>query len=84
VRGRRMANEEAIIEYIKSWMDEGDGRFFFSQEDADTIIKALEKQIPKKPIVDERYVKCICPKCWALLTDYQSLCDNCGQKLRWE
>jgi len=49
-----------------------------------TAIEALEKQIPKKPIVDERYVKCICPKCWALLTDYQSFCDNCGQAVLWE
>jgi len=77
-----MTNEEAI-KYIKANYPDSQ-RYEGLCEALDMATEALEKQIPKKPIVDERYVKCICPKCWAFLTDYQSFCDNCGQKLRWD
>lgn len=59
-------------------------------------IKALEKQIPKKPIMkqyfkdmEEEYL--CCPTCGEILTDripadnktFYFHCMNCGQKLDW-
>lgn len=43
-----------------------------------TAIKALEKQIPKKPIF--KY----CPHCSGGVMDYAEYCYKCGQKLDWE
>lgn len=54
----------------------------------DMAIKALEKQIAKKPILDKVY---ICPTCKSEMycePDYMQLhfnyCTECGQKLDWE
>lgn len=59
-------------------------------------VKALEKQIPKKPIMkqyfedlEEKYL--CCPTCGEILTDripadnktFCFHCMNCGQKLDW-
>ena len=59
-------------------------------------INALEKQIPKKPIMKPYYVDMeeeylCCPTCGEILTDRIPLdnkdfyfhCLNCGQKLNW-
>ena len=54
-------------------------------EAIDVAIKALEKQIPKKP--KER--DCIgfntlaCPGCEMALYLYEPYCDNCGQAIDW-
>lgn len=48
------------------------------------IVKALEKQIPKKPIFSEDKQFALCPCCdMKGLADKQEYCDNCGQKLDW-
>lgn len=62
----------------------------------DVAIQALEKQIPKKPIMkqcfedlEEEYL--CCPTCGEILTDripadnktFYFHCMNCGQKLDW-
>lgn len=62
----------------------------------DVAIQALEKQIPKKPIMkqyfedlEEKYL--CCPTCGEILTDripadnktFCFHCMNCGQKLDW-
>ena len=53
-------------------------------------IEALEKQIPKKVVLDKNIY--ICPNCGANtetdcgddMLDYRlNFCDNCGQKLDW-
>ena len=49
-------------------------------------IKALEKQMPRKPVVSEDV---ICPNCSATLiycfhTSEIDCCDKCGQRLDWE
>lgn len=46
-------------------------------------IKALEKQIPKKPKTDDRYVMYICPWCNDFVKVSHNYCQNCGQKLDW-
>ena len=47
-------------------------------------IQALEKQIPKKPKTDDRYVMYICPWCNDFVKVSHNYCQNCGQKLNWE
>ena len=66
-------------------------------EAIDMAINALEKQIPKKPILkqyfddmEEEYL--CCPTCGEILTgripmdnkDFYFHCLNCGQKFNWE
>ena len=46
-------------------------------------INALEKQIPKKPKTDDRYVMYICPWCNDFVKVSHNYCQNCGQKLDW-
>ena len=46
-------------------------------------IQALEKQIPKKPKTDDRYVMYICRCCNDFVKVSHNYCQNCGQKLDW-
>ena len=46
-------------------------------------IKGIEKQIPKKPKTDDRYVMYICPWCNDFVKVSHNYCQNCGQKLDW-
>ena len=46
-------------------------------------IKALEKQIPKKPKIDDRYVMYICPCCNDFIKVSHNCCQNCGQAIDW-
>ena len=52
-------------------------------EAVDIAIKALEKQIPKKPITDDRYIMYICPRCNDFIKVSHNYCPNCGQELDW-
>ena len=52
-------------------------------EAMDMAIKALEKQIPKKPKTDNRYIMYICPYCNDFVKVSHNYCQNCGQKLDW-
>ena len=48
----------------------------------DVAIKALEKQIPKKPDFTEDKEFALCPCCNGKgLLNKQKYCDNCGQKI---
>lgn len=59
-----------------------------------TVIAALEKQIPKKPIErhyeeegEKPYIKYKCPSCDSpnqLIEGYDNYCSKCGQKIDWE
>ena len=44
-------------------------------------IEALEKQIPKKPKTDDRYVMYIYLWCNDFVKVSHNYCQNCGQKL---
>lgn len=48
-----------------------------------TAINALEKQIPKKPKTDDRYVMYICPCCNDFIKVSHNCCQNCGQAIDW-
>ena len=74
-----MTNQEAI-KYIEN-------HGYISDDVKDIAIKALEKQIPKKPIYSRLYATTPdmnCPVCNAtLLTDEPNYCKRCGQKFNW-
>ena len=53
------------------------------KEALSVAIQALEKQIPKKPKTDDRYVMYICPRCNEFIKINKNYCMNCGQKLDW-
>ena len=64
------------------------------RESVNMAIKALEKQIPKKPIIQKMQIKdCIdqiqifnkkiCPSCGTVLCADWNFCFECGQKLDW-
>ena len=46
-----------------------------------TLAEAVEKQIPKAPVV-ERYL--LCPTCGDYLRYSDKHCSACGQKIDWE
>lgn len=50
---------------------------------AELAINALEKQIPKKPKTDDRYVMYICPCCNDFIKVSHNYCQNCGQAIDW-
>ena len=46
--------------------------------------KALEKQIPKKPIYKTEELFQLCPNCDFPLPLHFKFCNHCGQALVWE
>lgn len=74
-----MSNEEQIFAY-KELRNNGQAFFIDNYEDADRIIEALEKQIPKEPIDKIMYKEC--PICGAV--DLGRYCMECGQAIKWE
>lgn len=85
--GEYMTESEAIeiVRKEKAYMDSHAGR---AQSEAYQIaINALEKQIPKKPIIETyRYTTLfICPYCERKqgIKYKQYHCIECGQKLDW-
>ena len=86
-----MTNQEAIndLKVILSEITECEESIcYITDIDAEPLrlaIKALEKQIPKKPIVSDDI---ICPNCSTILiyclhTSEIDYCDKCGQRLNW-
>lgn len=62
------------------------------QPHIDMAIEALEKQIPKEPII-ESWMPTLCPNCKCSLSkslgdgfyeDIKKLVCDCGQKLKWD
>lgn len=95
-----MTEQEAVerLKCMRLFMqindDQNDSKFLEDDYIANEMaIEALEKQIPKKPIVKEnQFFDCItgysCPTCGNLLIGrarkYEySYCYDCGQKLEW-
>lgn len=53
-------------------------------DNAKTAIEALEKQLPKKPVLKRNAYGgiSVCPICGA--SDYGKYCRRCGQQINWE
>ena len=80
-----MTLEEALertVNYIERQTK--DERFYSSKDEnldfAETIKKALEKQMPKKPIKYKYEI--VCPSCKTLVGS-SPYCRYCGQALDW-
>ena len=90
--GDRMTYEEAIKHFKslqKRYTKEHNGRMC---EKVNLALEALEKQIPKKPIIRETedyfgYVRYIlCPNCKEIEFGHEHpcFCKLCGQAIDWE
>lgn len=57
----------------------------YKHETLTTAIKALQKQIPKQPTIENGFVKC--PTCEKYIrfpiADRYNNCPECGQALKW-
>ena len=88
-----MTNQEAIINLkviLSEIIECEESICYITDIDAGPLrlaIKALEKQVPKKHIVNDGY-QIACPNCSATLiyclhTYDINCCDKCGQRLDW-
>lgn len=93
--GAIITTPKEAIETIKANMPTSG--YMMLRESLDMAIEALEKQVPKAPIMmpyfedmpDEEYL--CCPTCGEILTDrlpfknesFYFYCLNCGQKFDW-
>lgn len=86
-----MTNQEAIndLKVILSEITECEESIcYITDIDAEPLrlaIKALEKQIPKKPIVSDDITcsNCSATLIYCLHTSEIDYCDKCGQRLDW-
>ena len=87
-----MSKEQEIIDELQEYLDVGDNdRIALYSEEVQMCIKALEKQIAKKPkkieVEGYRYTDTYkCPICEGNFsgTGIADYCYHCGQKLLWE
>lgn len=92
-----MTNEEVKNNFVQN-LAENAYINMCSVEEMNIAIKALEKQIPKKPVTSihsrTKYIAYVCPVCkkriisniggdW-IAGHFQNHCDECGQALNWE
>lgn len=85
-------NKQEIIESINYCLECNNDSIPTTQKDLQTIKKALEKQIPKKPDLlgdgyDDSgnlvYDTWTCPCCETLYYDDYKFCPECGQAIDW-
>ena len=85
----KMTNEEAIkvLNTIDNCL-KGNG-YDWEHEGIKTAIQALEKQIPKKPIITDFFDSGCCPNCERCISwikneyfDFDN-CPYCGQAIDW-
>ena len=79
-----MTNEKALKELKRQVELWGKGTdFAYSLPPLKVAIKALEKQIPKKPNYKSEYLMRFCPNCDYPLPLFFKFCNHCGQALDW-
>ena len=83
-------NEKKVreaIERVKNFPGWNRDDLWLGMEDmeelTETILEALEKQLPKKPVLKRKAYGgiMVCPICE--VSDYGKYCRVCGQKLDW-
>lgn len=80
-----MTEQEALKDIIESGIELGAGDFV-NIKSLKIAVKALEKQIPKKPIekpTRSLFADIRCPDCKTLIGRHQKFCKECGQALDW-
>ena len=77
----KMTESEAKVILESEYKFHGECSVF--GEALEIAINALEKQIPKKPKTDDRYVMYICPCCNDFIKVSHNCCQNCGQAIDW-
>ena len=76
-----MTNKKAIDRFKDEIAGQG---FYNDNEHREFAIKALEKQIPKKPFEQDPNHLCgHCPDCGHLVKRWMNNCPNCGKALDW-
>lgn len=75
---------KVIKKQVRHW-EKGES-FAYHLQPLKTAVKALEKQIPKKPFIpwDSMSRNFVCPECQHSLSIHQNFCTECGQALDWE
>lgn len=83
-------NEKKVreaIERVKNFPGWNRDDLWLGMEDmeelTETILEALEKQLPKKPVLKQKAYGgiMVCPICE--VSDYGKYCRHCGQKIKW-
>lgn len=83
-------NEKKVreaIERVKNFPEWNRDDLWLGMEDmeelTETILEALEKQLPKKPVLKRKAYGgiMVCPICE--VSDYGKYCRHCGQKIKW-
>lgn len=75
------------IERVKNFPEWNRDDLWLGMEDmeelTETILEALEKQLPKKPVLKRKAYGgiMVCPICE--VSDYGKYCRHCGQKIKW-
>jgi len=75
---------EDMISYCKHFEPKNDcGRYEEKIAICKKAIEALEKQLPKKPVLKRKAYGgiMVCPICE--VSDYGKYCRHCGQKIKW-
>lgn len=78
-----MTNEEALAHFKNhEYMTD----FSWQDEMSEVAIKAIERQIPKKPLEITFMGEVRCPACqkWMGHNQVGDFCLHCGQKIDWE
>lgn len=79
---------------IKNYQDYEIAAYHLERAEANEVIQALEKQIPKKAKIEaagEKTISGSCPRCEADMVyiiegykpSYKSYCRHCGQRVDW-
>lgn len=89
---KKMLNQlNSLREHCKDFLDKDENNSVWAQDVKclDLAIKVIEKQMPKKPAVEDEMGYFICPTCDIVVgytndREEHNYCFNCGQKIDWE
>ena len=78
-------NDNVLYKELKECIEVIDNLEYIGKTRVLIIKKAVEKQVPAKPLPETRYYgNGMCPQCSAVFIDKSTnYCGNCGQRLYW-